>query len=75
MKRNPIKPIDTQTPYNSINEKSQKTEIIIQKNYVDCMDRSSRVNLSSEKLQEAIIWSEIIGKPVCKRRKRSYYGY
>ena len=28
----------------------------------------------SNQLQEAIIWSEIIGKPVCKRRKRSYYG-
>lgn len=26
--------------------------------------------LSTERLQEAIIWSEILGKPVSKRRKR-----
>ena len=25
-------------------------------------------------LQQAIIWSEILGKPVCKRRVRRYYG-
>jgi hypothetical protein len=25
-------------------------------------------------LQQAIIWSEIIGKPMCKRRERRYYG-
>lgn len=75
MKRFPMKPKDTQTPDNSINEKSQKPEVVIQKNYVDCIDKNSSFNLSSEKLQEAIIWSEIIGKPVCKRRKRNYYGY
>jgi hypothetical protein len=28
------------------------------------------VGFSQKKLQEAIIWSEILGKPVCKRRKR-----
>lgn len=27
--------------------------------------------ISVERLQEAIIWSEILGKPVSKRRKRS----
>jgi len=26
--------------------------------------------VSQKKLQEAIIWSEILGKPMCKRRKR-----
>ncbi len=25
-------------------------------------------------LQDAIVWSEIIGKPVCKKRKRRQYG-
>lgn len=27
-------------------------------------------DLSPNKLQEAIIWSEILGKPMCKRRER-----
>jgi hypothetical protein len=27
-------------------------------------------NLSQKRLQEAIIWSEILGKPMCKRRER-----
>ncbi|MBH1939639.1 hypothetical protein I5677_01875 [Mobilitalea sibirica] len=26
-----------------------------------------------KKLQEAIVWSEILEKPVCRRRKRRYY--
>jgi len=29
--------------------------------------------LTPEKLQEAILWSEILGKPVCKRRKCRVY--
>lgn len=29
---------------------------------------------TKKNLQEAIIWSEIIGEPVCKRRKRRQYG-
>ena len=28
------------------------------------------LQISHRKLQEAIIWSELLGKPVCKRRKR-----
>ncbi len=28
--------------------------------------------ISRERLQEAIIWTEILGKPVCKRRKRHH---
>lgn len=31
---------------------------------------TSNMNISSKQLQEAIIWSEILGKPLCKRRKR-----
>ena len=30
--------------------------------------------LTQVDLQQAIIWSEILGKPVCKRRVRRYYG-
>lgn len=26
--------------------------------------------ITSQKLQDAVIWSEILGKPLCKRRKR-----
>ncbi len=28
------------------------------------------LQISHKKLQEAIIWSELLGKPICKRRKR-----
>lgn len=28
------------------------------------------LQISQKKIQEAIIWSEILGKPMCKRRKR-----
>lgn len=28
-----------------------------------------KIELSQQKLTEAIIWSEILGKPLCKRRK------
>lgn len=31
-----------------------------------------QTNLTSERLQEAIIWSEILGKPVSKRHKRRF---
>jgi hypothetical protein len=31
---------------------------------------SSEAIISMERLQEAIIWAELLGKPVCKRRKR-----
>jgi hypothetical protein len=30
--------------------------------------------LTQSDLQQAIIWSEILGKPLSKRRKRRYYG-
>jgi len=30
------------------------------------------VNTPKSKLQEAIIWSEILGKPMCKRRRKRY---
>lgn len=33
-------------------------------------DTSADINISLDKLQEAVIWTEILGKPVCRRRKR-----
>lgn len=36
----------------------------------DIPPRASDSFITSERLQEAIIWSEIIGKPVSKRGKR-----
>ena len=71
MKQVTLNPIDTQIPDNLINNKSQDPDIIIQNKTIDWVDKS----LSPKHLQDAIIWSEILGKPVCKRRKRSYYGY
>jgi hypothetical protein len=43
------------------------------KNYKNHSDKTSSLDfteLSPKKLQEAIIWSEILGKPVSKREKR-----
>ena len=71
MKQVTLNPIDTQIPDNLINDKSQDPDIIIQNKTIDWVDKS----MHTIQLQEAIIWSEILGKPVCKRRKRSYYGY
>ncbi len=71
MKGNPLKTKDTQMPINTIDDESQEPDIIIQKKQIDPINK----NLPSEHLQDAIIWSEILGKPICKRRKRSYYGY
>lgn len=72
MKRSYLKTKDTQMPINTIDDdESQEQDIIIQKKQVDPIDKS----LSPKHLQDAIIWSEILGKPICKRRKRSYYGY
>lgn len=71
MKRSYLKTKDTQMPINFIDDEIQEPDIIIQKKQVDSIDKS----LSPKHLQDAIIWSEILGKPVCKRRKRSYYGY
>jgi hypothetical protein len=36
--------------------------------------RKLEPELSSHRLQEAIVWSEILGAPVSKRRKRRYHG-
>lgn len=71
MKRVPLKTPNTQIPDNPINDKSQNQDIIIQNKNIYSDDKS----MPAVKLQEAIIWSEILGKPVCKRRKRSYYVY
>ena len=32
------------------------------------------VNTSKSKLQEAMVWTEILGKPMCKRRRKRYNG-
>lgn len=32
------------------------------------------IEAGGKKLQEAVIWSEILGKPLSKRRKRRYYA-
>jgi hypothetical protein len=34
----------------------------------------SNLSFTRDKLQEAIIWSEIVREPLCKRRKRRSYG-
>ena len=34
--------------------------------------QNSKSNITSQRLQEAIIWSEILGKPVSKRHKRRF---
>lgn len=71
MNRTPLKPQNNQIQDKIIDDKDQKINIITQNTNIDSFDK----NLPSRQLQEAIIWSEILGKPVCKRRKRSYYGY
>jgi hypothetical protein len=35
----------------------------------DSSDKEFNLELSQQKLTEAIIWSEVLGKPLCKRRK------
>lgn len=37
-------------------------------------DENSSSIITRKKLQEAVIWSEIIREPLCKRRKRRGYG-
>lgn len=34
--------------------------------------KNFNVSASRSKLQEAIIWTEILGKPMCKRRRKRY---
>ena len=40
----------------------------------ECKEKSEKSFLDRPNLQEAILWSEILGKPVCRRRKRRSYG-
>lgn len=71
MKQEFLKTKDTHIPdNNTIDNKYQMSDIIIQKKNVDYVNK----NLTSAQLQEAVIWSEILGKPICKRRKRSYHS-
>lgn len=55
------------------------TEIILDVPFKDIDSTGSKVDSknfkvygSRSKLQEAIIWSEILGKPMCKRRRKRY---
>jgi hypothetical protein len=55
-----------------INQDSKEKIVLIESGYVrqenslQCKERA----VSAEKLQDAIIWSEILAKPAGKRRKR-----
>ncbi len=40
----------------------------------ECTEKGEKSFLDRPNLQEAILWSEILGKPVCRRRKRRSYG-
>ena len=54
------KPMDLRFVENRSNQLIHKTSAVA----------SRESSISQERLQEAIIWSEIIGEPLCKRRKR-----
>ena len=38
-------------------------------------DQRSRKNISRGRLREAVVWSEILGPPVCKRRREDKRNY
>lgn len=61
------------------NYNSEKTSVTVILPDITNTDKSQNIHVSNleftkDKLQEAIIWSEIVGKPLCKRRKRRSYG-
>ncbi len=60
-------------------EKS-KTQYLQQEMKIELSSSSNRSIMSSEdkkisqeRLQEAIIWSEILGKPICKRKRSRFH--
>lgn len=60
---------DENAPSNSydtrgLTEKALNNELSQQK-----LTETFKIELSQQKLTEAIIWSEVLGKPLCKRRK------
>ena len=72
----------------NINTAGKKKDIIIsvkevpaKENYTMNTSMTGRIssvrlgNISADQLQEAIIWSEILGKPKGRQRKRRTYGY
>lgn len=48
--------------------KALKFELNLKKS--DMNQTPAPMDLTQKKLEEAIIWSEILGEPMCKRRKR-----
>ncbi len=72
----------------SVNSRS-KTRSSVEKSKTQNLQQEMKIELSSssnrsiassedkkisqERLQEAIIWSEILGKPVCKRKRSRFH--
>ena len=55
-----VKPLELKFDVNKSNQPVRKTAANAMQDTV----------VSHDRLQEAIIWSEILGEPLCKRRKR-----
>lgn len=47
-------------------------EIALPKTKID--SNNFNVKTSINNLQEAMVWTEILGKPMCKRRRKRYNG-
>lgn len=59
------------------NKNAPKVEIEVERPEVNTaynIKSQESINITQKNFQEAIIWSELLGKPMCKRRKRRYYG-
>ncbi len=57
--------------YNEGINEEEMIEVTIskkQKNYRD--EKTLGIPITQSRLQEAVVWSEILGKPLCKRGKR-----
>lgn len=57
------------TPIEDKSNSLDKPDFIIQK--IERPEKMIYTEVSPERLKEAIIWSEILGKPMCKRRERN----
>ncbi len=81
--RNPPK-VRSQNPTQNEPVQNQQNKAMQQKGYQNSatndatlrvkpqVSNTNGVSISSERLQEAIIWSEILGKPLSKRRKSRF---
>lgn len=47
-----------------------RIDTVINKTFQNSDTKPLKLEMSQRKLQEAIIWTEILGEPLCKRRKR-----